>query len=201
MVKLSDFIIKLRAMTHDEREIEYSDEDWIRFTNDALKFVRRTILDVYPFALADMLMSGWLHPPHSTVYLYDAPIRVLSVKANGKRLKIVNPVAEDEKKHYEPFGWYLLGMDKIRIVPAPKHPIFYEITGVQDFEPLKKPEDGLPIPADYEDFVSEYCVMRASVTNEFTTQEEQQFTMIIRQGIEDRLKAFLPSGAQVRGYW
>lgn len=201
MVKLSDFIVKLRAMTHDEREIEYSDEDWIRFTNNALRFVRRIILDVYPPMLEDMLIEGFLTPPESVIYLYDPPLKISKVHINGEKLRLINSNCEDERKRDKPYGWYMFGRDKIMIAPPPKFPSYYVVTGVQDFEPLKKPEDILPLPSDFEDFVSEYAIMRASVTNEFNTQEESQLTMYIRQGIEDRLKAYLPPGIQIRGYW
>ena len=201
MIKLSDFIVRLRAMTHDEREIEYKDEDWIRYTNDALRFVRRIIFDIYPSMLADMLIDGFLTPPEKIIYLYETPIHILNVRVDGKRLKLINPHSDEWKEHNEPYGWYLLGFDKIRIMPAPKRYAFYEVTGVQDFQPLTKVEEFLPIPSEFEDFVSEYCVMRASVTNEFNMQDEAQFTVYIRQEIENRLKSFLVPGVDVRGYW
>jgi len=108
MIKLSDFIVRLRAMTHDEREIEYKDEDWIRYTNDALRFVRRIIFDIYPSMLADMLIDGFLTPPEKIIYLYETPIHILNVRVDGKRLKLINPHSDEWKEHNEPYGWYLL---------------------------------------------------------------------------------------------
>lgn len=203
MTKLSDFIIKLRAMTHDEREIEYDDNDFMNYINDGLRFVRRVILDTYPSMLADMLLEGVLHTNRDIIYLYDAPTRILSVKMNGKRLRQINPLSEEEerKNHHEPTSYYVFGFDKIKVIPKPKFPMRFEVVGIEEFTPLKKPEDVLPVPADFEDFVGEYAILRASLTNEFNMQEETQITMMIRSEIEERLKAFLPSGVQVGGYW
>ena len=203
MIKLSDLIIRLRAMTHDERAIEYKDDDWLRFANDALRFIRRTILDIYPAMLADMVMEGILQPHHGIIYLYDAPTRLLSLKVGDRKLIQINPCDEEEvgRKNDNPAGYYVFGFDKIKVAPKPKCPMRYEITAIQDFEPLKKTEDVLPIPADFEDFVAEYCILRASLTNEFNMQEEAQLTMAIRSEIVEWLKAFLPAGVMVRGYW
>jgi len=203
MTKLSDFIIRLRAMTHDERKIEYSDNEFINYINDGVRFVRRVILDTYPSMLADMLLEGVLHANRDIIYLYDAPTRILSVKMNGKRLRQINPLSEEEerKKRHGPTSYYVFGFDKIKIIPRPTFPMRFEVVGIEEFTPLKKPEDVLPIPVDFEDAVGEYAILRASLTNEFNMQEEAQITMMIRSEIEERLKAFLPSGVQVEGYW
>lgn len=203
MIKLSDFIIRLRAMMHDERKIEYSDIDLIGYINDGFRFVRRIILDVYPAMFTDILGEGILYHNRDIIYLYEASTRILSVKVNGKTLRQINPSSEEEeaRKNHEPAAYYVFGFDKIKVVPKPKKPMRFVVIGIEDFPPLKKPEDVLPIPAEFEDFVAEYCVMRASLTNEFNMQEEMQIMAVIKGEIEERLKAFLPAGAQVRGYW
>lgn len=202
MIKISDLIRRIRSMAHDRQQIEYSDDDLMLYINDGLRFVRRIVMDVYPSMLADVDFDGVLEAGENTVYLFDPISHIIDVRIYGKPLNIINPrVIEDSKAQGRPKYYWLVGYDKIRVWPVPNAPVEYSITGIKDFEPLTLDDDELPIPSDLEEFVYEYCILRASFTNEFDMSQESQLMVTIVNGIQQMARTFNPPGVKVGGYW
>lgn len=202
MIKIKDLIRRIRSMAHDQQAIEYSDDDLMLYINDGLRFVRRIVMDVYPSMLVDFEFDGMLDVLENTIYLFDPISHIIDVRVDGKPLKIINPrVVEDINAKGRPKFYWLVGYDKISVWPVPNTPVEFSVTGIKDLEPLTLDDEELPVPSDLEDFVYEYCILRASFTNEFDMSQESQLMVTIVNGIQQRARTFNPPGVKVGGYW
>lgn len=202
MIKIADLIRRIRSMAHDRQEIEYSDEDLMLYINDGLRFVRRIVMNVYPSMLADIDFDGMLDIGENMIFLFEPISHIIEVRVDGKPLRIINPrVVGDTREHGKPRFYWLVGYEKIRVWPVPNVPVGYSVTGIKDFEPLTLEDEELPVPADLEEFVYEYCILRASFTNEFDMSQETQLMVTIVNGIQDMARTFNPPGVKVGGYW
>lgn len=201
MLRVRDIITRVRAMAHDEQEIGYSDQTLLYYINDGLRFARRIIMDTYPPLLVDMELEGTLGEGENTIYA-DRPISaIVDVRINGERIGIVNPRSiTNLAETGMPYQHYMTGFDKIKVWPVPNKDVDYLVLAVGDMEALDI--DGTdPMPAEFEDFVYEYVVMRASVGNEFNMSQEQTIMTSTIQQIQTACRSFMPPGIKTRSYW
>lgn len=202
MIKTADLIKRIRAMSHDEQELEYSDEDIMLYVNDGIRFVRRIIMDIYPSMLVDVEADGILDIGDNTIYTFEPIAQIVNLWVAGRRIEVINPRALKDARYMDvPRGYYLSGYDKIKVWPLPKMPVDYHLEAIKDFEPMQLTDEELPVPAGIEDFVYEYCVLRASFTNEFDMSQETQLMTTIINGIQTTLRPFTAPSVQLRGYW
>lgn len=202
MIKTADLIKRIRAMSHDEQELEYSNEDIMLYVNDGIRFVRRIIMDIYPSMLVDVEADGVLDIGENTIYTFEPIAQIVNLWVAGRRIEVINPRSLKDARYMDvPRGYYLSGYDKIKVWPLPKMPVDYHLEAIRDFEPMSIEDEELPIPANIEDFVYEYCVLRASFTNEFDMSQETQLMTTIINGIQTTLRPFAAPSVQLRGYW
>ena len=53
-MNVKEMITHIRHAIHDEQMTGFADEEILSYINDGVKFLRRTIMDIYPFFLADV---------------------------------------------------------------------------------------------------------------------------------------------------
>lgn len=202
MIKTADLIKRIRAMSHDEQELEYSDEDIMLYVNDGIRFVRRIIMDIYPSMLVDVEADGVLDIGENTIYTFEPIAQIVNLWVGGRRIEVINPRSLKNMRFMDvPTGYYLSGYDKIKVWPLPNRPVDYHLEAIKDFEPMTLQDEDLPVPTGIEDFVYEYCVLRASFTNEFDMSQETQLMTTIINGIQTMLRPFAAPSVQLRGYW
>ena len=159
-------------------------------------------MDIYPSMLADVELDGVLEPGESEIYAFSPISHIIDMRVDGKRLPIINPRSiPDTTAKGKPRAYCLAGHDRVRVWPTPDREAEYSLSAIRDFEPLTLDDEELPVPADLEDFVYEYCVLRASFTNEFDMTQETQLMATIVQGIQTMLRPFTAPGVQLRGYF
>lgn len=200
-MNIKEMITHIRHAIHDEQMTGFADEELLSYINDGVKFLRRTILDIYPFMLADIHLEGELEQGVTDIDMEQKVTRLLDVHANGCQLTPINPMdIKDRAETDSPKSFYRIGLTTLRLFPAPKGPVTYTITAVSEQKILTR-EDDTPFSNDLDDFVYEYAMLRAAVTDEFSMQQESTIMANITQQIEALLHSYGPAGVSVTGYW
>lgn len=200
MMSVKDMIIRIRASAHDQQEVGYDDVTLLSYINDGLRFVRRTIMAVYPMYLADLAVSGNVDAGEWKLDLPDPISLMVDMRVNGRRLKLINPQALDVDDNGEPRFYYMQGFQTVCLVPKPDKEYQYELTAIRDMVLLKL-EDSSPLTNDMDDFLYEYVLIRASLTNEFDMSQESTIMSSIVNQITSMVRENCAHGAQVQGYW
>jgi hypothetical protein len=194
-------IIRIRAAAHDEQETGYEDITLLSYINDGLRFVRRTIMDIYPMYLADFEVSGSVEAGEWKLLLPYPISTLIDVRINGKRLKLVNPHSLDTNdKTGVPRFYYMQGCQTVCLVPRPDRDYRYELTAIKDMALLTL-DDSSPLTNDMDDFLYEYVLIRASLTNEFDMSQEATIMSSIVNQITSLIRSNCSHGVQVDGYW
>lgn len=192
-------IIRVRSSVHDKQETGYTDDDILGYINDGVRLMRRTILDIAPALLADGPITGRLFRDNFVVM--DKPItQVINVFADRKRMRALSKeeVANDVGR---PYGYFISGFNTINFYPFLKDPIDYSITVVSDMQLLTM-QDASPFPNDLDDFLYEYAVIRASISNEFDVSQETSIMSTIISQLENVVRNMQRNvGLTVAGYW
>lgn len=201
MLSVKDMILRVRAATHDQQETGYSDMDLLMYINDGLRFARRTIMDIYPMLLVDTELEGEFMEGENEI-LSDRPISaIVDVRIDGERIGAINPRSiRDLRERGKPQQYYICGFSSIRVWPVPVHMHSYHVLAVGDMKPLKWDEDS-PLPNEFEDFIYEYVIVRASLTNEFDMSQENNIMASVVQQISTAIRSFMPPGVKTRAYW
>lgn len=201
MMLVKDMIEKIRWETHDEQATGYGDDTLLSYINDGVRFVRRTIMDVYPTAIANINETGTLDTGINEIKLENKYTVLIDVRADGRRLipRSLRDI-DDTKRQGRPEYYVASGFDTLYVYPIPERICDYMVTAIGDMQQLEL-EGASPFPNDFDDFVIEYALMRASLTNEFDMSQEQSIMGSIVGQVEARLRAFLPAGVEPGGYW
>lgn len=225
MLTMATILEKIRYATHDEQETGYTDAFLLGCINDGIRLIRRTIMGINPMILADFTQEGTLETGKSGIVPYEvtsrktvtkedgsketieetAPVilsHICSVRVDGRELRQIQP-NEIYKldKDGKPKFYYLTGFCNVNVFPVPDEEYSYRIDGVRDIGELTNVTDVSPFPSEYDDFLYEYAIMRASFGNEFDmTQETGLVAQIISQ-IEEKVRGISPTGVYSVGYW
>lgn len=200
-MSVRDMILRVRTATHDQQEVGYSDMDLLMFINDGLRFARRTIMDIYPMFLVDMELEGELMDGENTIYSDRLFSAIVDVRIDGERIGMINPRSiRNLNEVGKPRQYYTCGFNTIKVWPVPEDYHTYTVLAVGDMEPLRW-DDETPIPNEFEDYIYEYVVTRASLTNEFDMSQEANIMSSVVQQITTALRSFMPPGIKPRSYW
>lgn len=225
MLTLATILEKIRYATHDEQETGYTDAFLMGVINDGIRLIRRTIMEINPMILADFTQEGTLEAGKSGIVPYEvtsrkvvytddgekkvieetAPVilsHICSVRVDGKELRQIQP-HEIYKldKDGSPRAYYLTGFCNVNVFPVPNEEVPYRIDGVRDISELTNTTDVSPFPSEYDDFLYEYAIMRASFGNEFDMSQETGLVGQIISQIEERVRGISPVGVYSTGYW
>lgn len=226
---LKEVIDRIRASTHDNDKLDYDDQQLINYVNNGIRFVRRTMLAIDTFLLANVL-TGTKELPEETketenpnvvidgeatstesitetadLSVIDIPDRfsnVMSVKANGNVLKPINPrTITDIGMEGDPEYFYMVGFNKICLWPHPTDKVEYTVTYVPDLVILTSLDEEVPFSIEIIDFIIEYAVIRAGMVNEFDVSQESSIMGAIVSQIESLFHNINGHGVQTDGYW
>lgn len=215
---IKEMIDRLRLSAHDEDEIGYTDAALLNYINDGVRIVKRTIAGIRPMLLsvrftgivpvtdtdgeaaAEVIVPG--------VIKFDRKIsQFIDVKVGDKRLQQINWVDKDmmnvccpAASDGEPRFYIACGYDAIEVLPHPGAGVVYNIIAVPDMSYLGL-EDEAPFPEDITDFVYEYALARASLTNEFDMSQETSIIGMLTGQVEAYLYRQSPTDVQTSGYW
>lgn len=206
MMSYDDLIHRVRYNTHDEQVTGYTDETLMGFINDGVRFIRRIAMKVAPDVISDIDLTGELEPGECRIQLDDDIVisHVSELRVNGRRLEQVNRRDIIDTSHLgEPIGYYMTGFKTINLYPVPNEAATYSILAVSDFRfvPVTSSKEPTPFPNELDDFLVEYCVIRASVTNEFDMSQEMSIMSSILSQLMEYLNSFAQNSIQVDGYW
>lgn len=201
MLTVRKMIERIRAETHDQQEVGYADEDLIHYLNDGVRFLRRTILTINPFLLVNMEQDGKLMKGAKDIVLDAMPSHICSVRVNGALLQQGNPLLIDDTTEVgQPTQYFLQGLQKIRVYPVPDVDYSYEILAIKDVPRLESTDEKSPFPDDFDDWLYEYAVLRASMANEFDMTQETSVMSTIVQQVQEVLYGMSPIGIETNGY-
>ena len=201
MISVKDMIARIRAETHDHQKAGFPDEELLLYINDALRFARRTIMDIYPMMLVDIDMEGELGDGENAIYPFKPISHIIDMRIDGERIDQVNP--REIRKLNEtgkPKGYYLSGLECVKVWPVCDKPHEYSLMGIGDMEPLTIDSE-IPLPNDFDDFVYEYAMIRMGMTNEFDLSQESQVMSSVTSQITKMLYSYTSPGVQTKGYW
>ena len=201
MISVKDMITRIRAETHDHQKAGYPDEELLMYINDGLRFLRRTIMDIYPSMIADIDMEGELGDGENAIYTYTPIATIIDMRVDGERLDLVNPRSIRKLTDTgRPRRYYLSGHNCVKVWPVCEKPYAYSLLAVGDFEPLTL-KDETPVPNEYDDYILEYAMIRMNMTQEFDLSQEQQLMSSITSQITSRIRDFNEPGVQLKSYW
>ena len=216
---VKDIIERIRASTHDRDSLDYDDDQLIQYINNGVRFVRRTILAIDNYLLADTVtgVNDVPAPSDDEDDINTEPVEpidlsiinidggfssIIGVKVNGNELKPINPrVIDVPDQEGEPSYYYAIGLKKIALWPLPTGRVEYTVTLVPDYTILTGLDDEVPFTSDVIDFIVEYAVIRASMVNEFDVSQESQIMGAIVSQIETLFHGINGHGVRVAGYW
>ena len=199
---VEDVIRRVRAAVHDEQETGYSDETLTGYINDGIRFLQRTVFAINPLLLTDVETSGTLAAGESRIAAGVRLSHVSAVRVGGRLLTQMNPnEAEDLSAAGEPRYYYLTGLSAVQVYPVPQAAAAYHLVGTRDMELLTKGSDVSPFLNDMDDWLLEYVNIRALMSNEFETSQENTVMSDIIAQMEALLHGLAPHGIQTRGYW
>lgn len=95
--------------------------------------------------------------------------------------------------------FYRIGWQNLKLFPKPKFETAWTLKVINDVEDLKF-DDTTPLINEFDDFLTEFCIMRLSIDNNYDMTQEQQILANIYQQIS-RVLSPPPPAAHVRGYW
>lgn len=200
MMSVKDMIIRIRSSAHDQQEVGYDDVTLLSYINDGVRFIRRTVMAVYPMLLADMEVSGTVEPAEWKLELPEPISFLVDMRVNGRKLKLINPQSLDNDDKGEPRFYYMQGFNHVCLVPVPDKEYSYSLTAIRDMVLLTL-DDSSPFTNDMDDFLYEYVLIRASLTNEFDMSQESTIMSTIVSQITSLVRENCAHGAQVQGYW
>lgn len=200
MLSVTDMIKHIRTNTHDIEETGYSDDELLVYINDAVRFIRRTILDINPILLADVPIIGNLPANQSSIELPNIVSKILTVQCNNIELEVMDNTVMDNKTG-RPESYFLSGFKVINFYPVPDISVRYLIRVVSDLKLLSL-ADNSPFPTDFDDFIYEYVTIRSSMVNEFDMSQESSLLSNIIAQLETTIRNISnTSGISVDGYW
>ena len=201
MMSVKDIVIRIRSSTHDKQQTGYRDSDILGYINDGVRLMRRIIMSIRPELLADDPVTGTLLAGESTIKLEKMISKVLEVTAGDKRLEPLSAnMVMDAQATGIPDSFYLQGWKTIRVYPIPKKDIDYSVTVVSDMTLLDY-DGASPFPTEIDDFLIEYAVTRASISNEFDVSQESSIMGNIISLATDFLRNMAHDTVFVDGYW
>lgn len=201
MISVKDMITRIRAETHDHQKAGYPDYELLMYINDALRFARRTIMDIYPMLLADIDMEGEIGEGENTLFLYKPVSSIIEVRIDGQIIERVNPrTIKKLNEQGKPRCYYLQGTQMLKLWPVADKSYEYSVVAVGDMEQLTE-KDETPLPSDFDDFVYEYAMIRMNMTNEFDLSQEQSIMQTVAAQIKTMLHDYMAPGVQLRSYW
>lgn len=201
MMSVKDIVIRIRSSTHDKQQTGYRDSDILGYINDGVRLMRRIIMSIRPELLADDPVTGTLLAGESTIKLEKMISKVLEVTAGDKRLEPLSAnMVMDAQATGIPDSFYLQGWKTIRVYPIPKKDIDYSVTVVSDMTLLDY-DGASPFPTEIDDFLIEYAVTRASISNEFDVSQESSIMGNIISQATDFLRNMAQDTVFVDGYW
>lgn len=225
MLTMATILEKIRYATHDEQETGYTDAFLLGCINDGIRLIRRTIMEINPMILADFTQEGTLEKGKTAIVPYKvvstktiekedgstevveetSPVilsHICSVRVNERELRQIQP---NEVYRFdrdgEPKFYYLTGFCNVNVYPVPNEDMAYRIDGVTDMGELTELTDVSPFPTEYDDFLYEYAIMRASFGNEFDMSQETGLVAQIVSQIEEKVRGISPVGVSSVGYW
>jgi len=197
---VSDMIVRIRSSTHDQLKTGYTDDELVGYINDGVRFLRRMIFQIYPLMLTEDL-AGSLEEGEKDIVSEKKIIRVYDVRVNGRSLRQYNSLGiYDNGEKGTPTKFYRVGLNTISLYPIPNRKIDYLVKYICEQELLTEKDD-TPFSTDFDDFVYEYALIRASVGNEFSLQQEQMIMSAISKQVESMLYSMSRAEVQVKGYW
>lgn len=201
MMSVKDIVIRIRSSTHDKQQTGYRDSDILGYINDGVRLMRRIIMSIRPELLADDPVTGTLLAGESTIKLEKMISKVLEVTAGDKRLEPLSAnMVMDAQATGIPDSFYLQGWKTIRVYPIPEKDIDYSVTVVSDMTLLDY-DGASPFPTEIDDFLIEYAVTRASISNEFDVSQESSIMGNIISQATDFLRNMAQDTVFVDGYW
>lgn len=207
---LKDVIERIRASTHDNDALDYTDQQLINYVNNGIRFVRRTMLAIDTLLLADTLTgvneaasSEETEPVDlSVIKIPDGFSNIISVKVNGNTLRPINPrTITDIDMEGDAEFYYAIGFNNICLWPHPTGKVEYTVTYVPDLVILTDMDAEVPFTSEIIDFIVEYAVIRASMVNEFDVSQETSIMGAIVSQIESLFHNINGHGVQTDGYW
>lgn len=228
---VQDIIERIRASTHDKDKLDYTDEQFINYINNGIRFVRRTILAIDTYLLCDTVTGvnelpteedeqqesenenvviddeateEEPEPVDLAVIKMESPFSgLVSVRVNNRTLRPINPRLIDEPdREGEPHCYFAAGFNNIHLWPRPTGTkVEYTVTYVPDLVILTDLDEEVPFNNDIIDFIVEYGVIRASLVNEFDMSQEAQIMGSIIAQMENLLHGINGRGVQTDGYW
>ena len=199
---VTEIIDRVRMNVSDyEQEVGFTDTELTGWVNAANRFLRRIVLANKPRLLASAPITGTLAAGTNKATLNVMPMRIISVRIDGKTIVPVSPdTIEDLTDTGTPTKYYLLGLYDIMLHPVPDKQVSYSITIVPENTSLTL-ESSLPLPNDFDDAIIEYTTIRAQLRNEFDMSQELSIMSTVVEQITSMLRAIEPKRGVVAGYY
>lgn len=158
------------------------------YLNDALKFVRRTILIERP-ELVEQRES-----------LTVTDKKIILSKAFVKVIRIL-----DKDKNVIPSSTYELRLPKTIDFEDPNLKLedgtILTVEYIPEFENVTGAETDYPLPSDFSQAIVEYTTIRAQLRNEFNMSQETSLFSDIHEQIVLILRSMRSDSQRVKGYW
>lgn len=154
---------------------------------------------ICPDLIANAPVTGTLLAGVDGVKMELPVSRVVDVRANGKRLLPVS-IEHVNDRQGKPERYYMTGFDTLHFFPVPEADTPYSIIVVSDMQLLGY-DDKSPFPTEIDDFLIEYVVIRASVSNEFDVSQETSIMGTVVSQVENVIRNLVQKEVFTDGYW
>lgn len=202
MLTVQEMIQTIRSTVHDNKVLEYTDEQIIGTINAGIRFIRRQIKTIRPQMLMDSPITGMLQQGTESVDLPVEPTKVIDVHINGRAIKAINFLdIKNPTRRGRPMGYYLTGLKTLCVFPVPAEDVQYTIRVVGSAKRLTQLNDKSPLPDDMDDILIEYACIRLSMSNEFDMSAESQIMSAIIGQIQDVVLNIEDRANAVSGYF
>ena len=162
---------------------------------ELIRRVRAAVHDEQETGYSDETLTGYINDGirflRRTVFAIN-PLLLTDVDVSGTLAPGESRIAA---------GARLSHVSAVRVYPVPQEAAAYHLVGTRDMALLTKGSDVSPFLHDMDDWLMEYVNIRALMSNEFETSQENSVMSDIIAQMEAMLHSLAPHGIQTRGYW
>jgi hypothetical protein len=210
MKQATEIIKYARQLVNDEQKTGYADFLMLDCLNAAIRFMWRHITKIRPAIIAETVSGSF---NGGVIYMTGVSVdgakpaprmmlKVVDVEIGGRHLRHIDMLdAVRANAESEPERYYRLGFDKICVYPKAKEETEYKIIAVFDAPKIAAMTEITPFPDVFDDFLTQYVVIRLSYKNEFNMSQEEGIMATVISQIEQILYDFENTRPAIDGYF
>ncbi len=196
---IKDLIQDIRFKIQDEDEVSINDREILNAINQAVRFIRGIYIDEIPYAVANEL-NGNIAANKNDIQLITEPIKILSVRCDGKALSYTSiKEIEDTKRQGEP-RFYTLGKKTIKVFPIPNQNVSYEILYIEPTVDLIY-TDVITFPNDFVDYITEFAALRLNMVEQYDVSMDSQVFAEFRNKVTMQIHNKIEGINFIEGYY